>query len=214
VNAQYTYLFVGYADDKSGALYLNSLHGLVETMRYGHPRKVKTQVRLAANPGQLRDLLTEGADLLIYGGHGGIEDDRPYLGRGGDEMLYLDQVRREHGPGITATGIVFDCCTSGTERFVAGVSSCLDGEAAYLGCNGLAPYTHGSLLLPILLAQLACPGRPPAPNAKTYLRALKQTLQAAKDIRHADWERWIAEHLRPAPAAIVTAPALITPSVP
>jgi hypothetical protein len=80
VNAQYTYLFVGYADDKSGALYLNSLHGLVETMRYGHPRKVKTQVRLAANPGQLRDLLTEGADLLIYGGHGGIEDDRPYLG--------------------------------------------------------------------------------------------------------------------------------------
>ncbi|MFG1840374.1 hypothetical protein ACGFH8_18380 [Micromonospora sp. NPDC049175] len=196
MNKPYTYLFVGYASDRAAVRYLNSLHGLVETMRHDHPGRVEARVELATGPEHLRDLLSTESDLLVYGGHAGVEEGSPYLG-GGDESLYLDHLPDPQGTTIKAAGIVFDCCESGTEDFIAAVGRRVDAPAAYLGCNGTAPYTHGPVLLPVLLAQLACPKEPATPSCTTYRRAMEQTLLVAKTVWRADWERWVITDLTP-----------------
>lgn len=213
VDEPYTYLFVGYASDKAAVRYLSSLHGLVETMRHDHRRRLEARVELAADPEHLGALLASEADLLVYSGHAGVEDGSPYLG-GGDESLYLEQLAASKGKGIKATGIVFDCCKSGTDDFVAVMRESVDVPAAYLGCDGTAPYTHGPILLPILLAQLACPEEPPAPHPAAYLDAMRRAIVAARGIWRGRWERWITAVLTPAADSLPPSPRRFATEVP
>jgi hypothetical protein len=182
--------------DQISTDYLRALQILVSTIRDQYETRphseVTTQLRLAEDADELRSHLRRPADLLIYGGHTILVDGAPCLAsrRG---RLDLRDLRGNDGSGIDAAGLVLDCCYGSHPAFDA----CLERRTAVLFCDGMAPYTHGPLLLPNLLAGMACPQRPIAATVESMLKVMEVALSVVPRIWRGQWARWTAEPRSP-----------------
>ncbi|MET0422745.1 MAG: hypothetical protein ABW046_02645 [Actinoplanes sp.] len=190
--------FVGWSDDDSAVRYLYGLQSLVQTMRQEARSKPALTVRtdLVADAAAMSAVLCTPADVIIYGGHGGIHDDEPFIGTG-NSSLYLSEIRAHTNKGITAAALVLDCCYGGEDRFQKRLMKCLDRETVIFSSTAKAPYTHGPVLLPILLAQLACPDPPPQLSEGKIRAIMQKTLDSTAGVWSADWKRWVITSGRP-----------------
>jgi hypothetical protein len=201
----FTIALVGWMHDDTNSAYLAALATLISTIRTDRAtdNAVTVQLRLAATRFEMPERMSEPADLLIYGGHSGIGGDSyPYLGTRGDQSIGLEHLSEL---GISATGIVMDCCRSGHPAFLRELTTCLREDAAALVCNQTAHYPYGPIIVPNLIGSLVAPDVPrhlqPAEMAEHLLAALDL---ASRVWPRGKFERWTVHQLRSrdAPATV------------
>lgn len=183
---------VGWESDVVACRFIRALEGLVLTMRHEASNKsaLAVEVRMAKTPASMITELTKRADILVYSGHGGIDGTGAFIGTG-QNSLYLSRLQTSLGLGIDTDGLVLDCCRGGDDRFKKELKCCLMKNSVTFSCTATAPYTHAPVLLPLLLAQLACPGSPPQLNNAKIRKIMNKAWDAASGIWGGDWERWI-----------------------
>jgi hypothetical protein len=102
------------------------------------------------------------------------------------------------GQPITAEAFMLGCCFGGATEFTDVISRHLAGPTAFLGCEYKPDRTHGPLIWPLVvdeLAPLIGRGAAPEERADVMNAGVAKAIQAHPELKHA---RWKATVLHPA----------------
>lgn len=122
---------------------------------------------------------------IIWDGHG-WRWPRPKVGG-----RFLDEVLSRGGQPITAEAFMLGCCFGATTEFTDVISRHLAGPTAFLGCEYTPDRTHGPLIWPPVIDELApLIGRGAAPQelAAAMNAGAARAVRAHPELKDAHWK--------------------------